>query len=349
MLTIVFWRISGASQIRALLFGELKRLQHYATVCNTMQHDMGDSRNPYINASGYKKICVFCGKEFTALKATTLYCSHQCASRAYKQRKRAARHDEVDIAFQTERELRFKKKASQMEYLSPSDASRYIGVDRSTIYRYIHCGYIRTVTIGALTRIPRSELDPYLSARINPIMEDMSRYATIKDLCEYTNMPYMAVYRILREFKVSSVRHVNVDYYIKDDAMKILSKEKEEAHPEITKWYTCKEIQKKFFLTEHVVYSIAYEYDIPRKTSGRTVYYSQYHINAVMKDREASENSTSPKYYTTSSAMETYGMNEGQVRNYIREYKIETKVINRTLHFLRKDFDAIFDIPKQNP
>ena len=47
--------------------------------------------------------------------------------------------------------------------------------------------------------------------------------------------------------------------------------------------------------------------------------------------------------------METYGMNEEQVRRLLKEYKIETKVISRMLHFKRSEFDAIFGIPRTNP
>ena len=53
----------------------------------------------------YTKICLFCRKEFEAQKRTTKYCSHQCASRAYKVRKRNEKDIEVNFEDFVKRQL----------------------------------------------------------------------------------------------------------------------------------------------------------------------------------------------------------------------------------------------------
>ena len=50
----------------------------------------------------FKKHCEFCGTEFTAQKSSTRFCSHMCASRAYKARKRQLVEDQVNEKFSME-------------------------------------------------------------------------------------------------------------------------------------------------------------------------------------------------------------------------------------------------------
>ena len=45
-----------------------------------------------------KKLCEHCGVEFIAQKVSTRFCSHTCASRAYKQRKREQRVETTEKA-----------------------------------------------------------------------------------------------------------------------------------------------------------------------------------------------------------------------------------------------------------
>ena len=47
----------------------------------------------------YNKVCAHCGTHFIAKKMSTKHCSHKCASRAYKQNKRAQRVETNNIEF----------------------------------------------------------------------------------------------------------------------------------------------------------------------------------------------------------------------------------------------------------
>lgn len=309
----------------------------------------GNGRNnAYANAAVYRKICVFCGKEFTCLKSSTLYCSHRCSSLAYKQRKKDERHRVADVLFQENRNSVLMDRLEKMELLSPSMAALYLGMNRTTIYRYMSAGALPSIRIGNSTRIRKSDLDILFCVSMNPWGKNRDEYCTIKESSEEFGIPYSTVYKLFKGACLKPYRKGNVDYYLKAEARDVLSRNKEESHPEITKWYTCKEIQRKYLMTEPAVYSMAYDFDIPKRTAGRTVYYSQKHVDEV-KAYGKPGNAVAKKYYTTGSAMEAYGMSEEQVRRLLKQYKIPTKLISRTLHFLRSDFDEIFGIPKFNP
>ena len=315
-----------------------------------MIHKMGDGKNAYKDVVPYKKICAFCGKEFEAKKASTRYCSHACSQHAYKKRKRDERRQAVQEAYVHDKKSRELDKLSEFQYMSPTAAAKFLGVGRMTIYRYLHSGFLDCIVIGNLIRISKESLIEAGSQKGLFLSEETaSGYVSVKQLSEELQMPYITVYRIVKVSDLKCIRKKCIDLYPHDESVSFISNLREESHPEIRKWYTCKEVQKKFLMTEAAVYSLAHEYDIPRRSSGRTVYYSQVQIDAVMEERRGKVVAVHPKYYTTGTAMETYGMNEEQVRRLLKEYKIETKVISRMLHFKRSDFDAIFGIPKTNP
>ena len=140
--------------------------------------------NPYDGAEVFKKICAYCGKEFTCLKSTTLYCSHRCSNLAYKQRKREERHKAVDALFQENRNAVMIDRLNKMEFLSPSMAAIYLGLNRTTIYRYMSAGALPSVQIGSRTRIRKSDLDHLFTKSSNPWGKDRSLYYTVKEASE---------------------------------------------------------------------------------------------------------------------------------------------------------------------
>ena len=102
----------------------------------------------------YKKVCLFCRKEFDAQKRTTKYCSHTCNSRAYKANKR--NELDLDVKFEdfVKRQLQHqadllnqiqitlsKLLNQQMidseKYLSPDEYCKLKGISRKTLYRVI--------------------------------------------------------------------------------------------------------------------------------------------------------------------------------------------------------------------
>ena len=101
-----------------------------------------------------QKKCEWCGVIFTAHKTSTAYCSHRCANLAYKERVRKKRVQEFQLKFDEEA-----KPHSEKEFLTPTEVSAFLGVGRTSIYRYIRYGKIKAVRFNGKTLIRRSDID----------------------------------------------------------------------------------------------------------------------------------------------------------------------------------------------
>jgi len=121
------------------------------------------------------KFCQYCGQAFVAQKTTTRFCSHKCASRAYKQRKReekvgstlkeqiksvtSANSENLQslqsLPIQTGNFINLRDK----EFLSVQEAAILLGASRWTIQRMIQREELKAGKLGRRTIIPRSEID----------------------------------------------------------------------------------------------------------------------------------------------------------------------------------------------
>jgi excisionase family DNA binding protein len=120
------------------------------------------------------KFCNHCGKAYIAQKTTTQFCSHKCASRAYKQRKR---EDKVNAEFKNQQEkivavtvpeqgqnltnpqagnhINLREK----EFLSVAEAAQLVGASRWTIQRMIKDNRLPASKFGSRTIIKRTSID----------------------------------------------------------------------------------------------------------------------------------------------------------------------------------------------
>lgn len=149
------------SQIQNLIFrykqGEI--LLHTATIKINLSFIPKQIMSSNIEVT---RICQFCSSSFTAKTTVTKYCSHRCASRAYKARQRGN-----DVAKSNE-ETAVKISAPIVElqtkdFLSVSDASALLGVSRWTLSRAISSGRLNIVRFGKRIVIKRSEIDRMFS------------------------------------------------------------------------------------------------------------------------------------------------------------------------------------------
>lgn len=110
-----------------------------------------------------QKICEFCGEEFTARTTVTKFCSHRCASRAYKQREKQKKVDKVIIETNQNKLLSITElnleAINQKDYLSIKEAHVLLGISERTIYRLMRDGKIPVTKLGRRTIIKRSEID----------------------------------------------------------------------------------------------------------------------------------------------------------------------------------------------
>lgn len=137
-------------------------LLHAATHCYMELHNgemiMTASKHPY------PKICVFCQEAFLARKSTTLYCSHKCAARAYKENKRQEKllQDKTLVKSQLTAPVVM---IQAREVLSINEVSLLLGVSRWTVMRMYKTNKIHTITIGNRRLILRDELDKILKSK----------------------------------------------------------------------------------------------------------------------------------------------------------------------------------------
>ena len=106
-----------------------------------------------------QRICQHCGKEFTAQKTTTAYCSLHCNRIAYKAKQRAEKIEASNkhtqrIKNQPIEELKAK------EFLTVREVARLLNCSIRSVYYYIDNGTIKAVNLGQrVTRVKRSEID----------------------------------------------------------------------------------------------------------------------------------------------------------------------------------------------
>ncbi len=108
------------------------------------------------------RICRHCRESFTARTTVTKYCSHACASRAYKQRARDQKVEKSVI--ETVKEISISKTELQAkEFLTISEASELLNVSRWTISRAIAAERLKAVRMGSRVIIRRIDIDQLFS------------------------------------------------------------------------------------------------------------------------------------------------------------------------------------------
>ena len=115
-----------------------------------------------------QRICQYCEQEFTARTTVTKYCSHKCASRAYKDRTRKKKVEKSNtettrIKSQPIEQLKAK------EFLTVREVAQLLNCSVRSAYYYIESGTISAVNLGQrMTRIKRSEIDKLFQSNNQP-------------------------------------------------------------------------------------------------------------------------------------------------------------------------------------
>ncbi len=131
-----------------------------------------------------RRVCQHCKNEFEAQKTTTKFCSHKCASRAYKENLRnlkveLSNKETETISTQHITELQAK------EFLSINESCNLIGISRRTLYRILKRGEIKAGKFGKRTIIRRSDIDKIFVLAQNhntqPIEEEKQKQYDITD------------------------------------------------------------------------------------------------------------------------------------------------------------------------
>ena len=315
----------------------------------------------------YQKTCEYCGKQFTAQKSSTRFCSKSCADRANKERIRKWTQTVVETKDRIET---IQNSQSFGDILSPRTLALYLGVSLRTAYRYLENGMIPAITTNKKTFVRRSDVDklfdsvpPYrnrnhdgkrkeeaapheLMAPGNGSIKGGSevnggknvngeRYTTVKEVAERYGLSLSGTDKILKEAGLTIIKHKGKNYYYLNEVESLFRKRQAESHPEISEWYTCAEIQEKYQLKPASIYDIASTFRIPTKKVHNVTYYSKVHFDMSRGIKPAD----SEMWYTVQEAMEKYGQTRDQVCNVLRYNNIQRVQVGRNVKFRRCDYD----------
>ncbi|MCQ2147333.1 MAG: helix-turn-helix domain-containing protein, partial [Bacteroidales bacterium] len=104
----------------------------------------------------YIRICQCCGKKFTAQRSTTRYCSIYCSNRFKKALKRGT--PRIPFAQKSEKDDDQTKAFNPDEVFSPCKAAEYLGIGKTSIYRYVKQGVIPVIHLTHATLIRKYDL-----------------------------------------------------------------------------------------------------------------------------------------------------------------------------------------------
>lgn len=176
-----------------------------------------------------KRICQYCGEEFTAKTTTTRYCSHRCNSADYKKRVRAKKIERSN----TETRKTITKPIEELkakEFLTVTEVSILINCSRQNVYKLINSGKLKASNIlEKKTIIKRSDLDKLFEETKN------IRYAGLeKQLQELNEWSKAGAYDITECYTLTEIQ---TKYGISEKALYEVIKR--EAIPQIKKgWYS---------------------------------------------------------------------------------------------------------------
>lgn len=278
-----------------------------------------------------------------------------CASRAYKAKKRQLVEDQVSEKFSMEEENRRKINLDNVYVMTPREAAAYLGLGKTTIYRYLSNGQIKALRLQSKTLIRKADLDSLFvtetrTSTDSPVKRgrkevkfNLDDFYDVKAVMELFGMSYSGVSDLLKKAGVKERLICGRRIYPKAAVDKIYAQRQEDPHPEITEWYSTAEIVEKFGMTPSAVYSMAYDYVVPKKIVQRRTYYSRLHVDAIKGGFYLDMlQQASGQYITIEEIREKYGMNRDQVDTFLKGHNIRKVKVGKIVKILKEDFEREF-------
>ena len=161
---------------------------------------------------------------------------------------------------------------------------------------------------------------------------------------------YNLIYNgVLQAFKFSSrmtfVRKADIE--IMFEGHLYTKKVKPERKP-ITEFYTTKEIQEKFGVSEAWVFKLAKEKKIPKVLHHGKTYWSKQHVDKHFAKHI--ENNNIVEWYSVQDMMEKFNMTTSAVYCFVSKFNIPKKKIKTSVYYSKQHVDAakgINELPKE--
>ena len=177
-----------------------------------------------------QRICQHCGKEFTALKTVTRYCSHRCNSAAYKQKVRAGKVEQSNIETQRIKNQPIEELKAK-EFLTVREVARLLNCSVRSAYYYIESGTISAVNLGQrMTRVKRSEIDKLFQSNsqpqtkeAEPIQYDIKDCYTLTEVQDKYGVSESTVQQLIKRNSIPKIKKGWYAYVPKQIIDKLLS------------------------------------------------------------------------------------------------------------------------------
>lgn len=239
------------------------------------------------------------------------------------------------------------KPNSEKEFLTPTEVAAFLGVGRTSIYRYIKNAKIKAVRFDGKTLVRRSDIDKMFDNIIASNNENkpkektpISDFYTTAEVKEKYGVKDSWIFHIAKEHNIPRTFHRGKNYWSKKHIDDYFAKKAPD--PEIKEWYSTQDMQEKFGMTLTAIYSFVSKNAIPKKKVGIMVYYSKKHVD-IAKGLIAPEE---PKYYTIAEAMERFNLTRDQLYHYVKYHNIPSIKVGKYTKILRAELDKFFEPPK---
>jgi DNA binding domain, excisionase family len=277
---------------------------------------------------------------------STSYCSHRCASLAYKERVRQERI----ISYQKELSLKEQNEATKdlehREFFNPIEATKLLGISRATIYRYLADETIKAVQFKGKTLIRRKDIDTLFenttayNKRLPKEKVPITEFYTTVEVKEKYNVVDSWIFVVAKKHNIPRTFNRGKTYWSKKHIDNYFSKKA--ANPEITEWYTVQEIQEKFDMTLASIYTLASKNAIPKKKEGIMISYSKKHFDIAKGVAQPDE----PQYYTVAEAMAKFNLTRDQLYHYAKYHNIPRVKVGKYVKISRPELDRLLGGPK---
>ena len=288
------------------------------------------------------KICEHCGNKFIARKCSTRFCSKRCAEHAYKAAKRKEHVDREQCIANNQANADVKS----LEFLSPGQCAKLIGVCRRSLYYYLESNSIPCYQFKGKTRIRRSDIEKLFDQNIEyikrPVREKnpVTEFYTSSELIQKFNISNSWLFKVAKENNIPKTTHRGKTLWSKKHCDEIFGKKNQDVQ-DIQEWYSADEVSKKFNMTISQVYNLVNRHNIPKKKEGNVTSYSKKHIDiakgiAVPEELE---------WYSIAEAMEKFNMTRDQLYHYVKTYSIHKKKISKYTYLSKRELDNLFAPP----
>ena len=313
--------------------------------------------NPSASREFYiSKVCAHCGKEFTAQRVTTMFCSSNCARKYRSKQKSEERHKRITAETIKQNIAVRDMNSPDSEYIMAADAARFLGLSKRTMVRYIQQGIIKAKKLPKMTLIEKKHLREILESDVSyrvrtkvkiDIPKDQSNhvfsgeYMTITEAATAYDVPLNVMQHYLRRSDLKFVRYRNTRFYKKDEVDRLVMKRIKDRHPEIKEWYSVDDILGTFNITFSHLNGFLYRSSVPKRKDGGKTYYSKVHI-----DQEFNYLLEIDKYYTTEELAVKYGADKRKIAKLVQRHGLPKITRGSKIYIEKEPFDHFMRLNK---